>query len=74
MNILRFANPLIETRQQYDMILFQNDVITFRVNVNFALEDTDTDINNFGTIYITNVYPSIVIDNIIIDKPQDGNI
>ena len=74
MTILRFANPLIETRQQYDMILFQNDVITFRVNVNFALEDTDTDIGNFGTTYITNVYPSIVIDNIIIDKPQDGNI
>ena len=74
MNILRFANPLIETRQQYDMILFQNDVITFRVNVNFALEDTDTDIGDFGTNYITNVYPNIVIDNIIIDKPQDGNI
>jgi hypothetical protein len=74
MNVLRFANPLIETRQQYDMILFQDDIITFRVNVNFILEDTDTDISNFGVNYITSIYPSIIIDSIIIDAITDGNV
>jgi hypothetical protein len=79
MNILRFANPLIQTRQQYDMILFIDDVIDQRVNVSFDLTDTQDDIKTFGINYIANIYPNedkpdFVLDNIIIDTIEDGNI